>query len=106
MGDKERLLVVEDDPQISRQLKWAFTDEYEVHLAQDAHSALEVLNRKRPPVLTLDLGLPPKPHDSQVGMDLLGKILQLEPGCKVVVVTGNDEHENALQAISHGAWDY
>jgi two-component system NtrC family response regulator len=106
MGDKETLLIVEDDPEISRQLKWALADEYEVHLAQDIHSALEVLNRKKPPVLTLDLGLPPKPHDSEVGIDLLGKILQLEPRCKVVVVTGHNERENALRAISLGAWDY
>jgi two-component system NtrC family response regulator len=106
MGDKEKLLVVEDDPEISRQLKWALADEYEVHLAQDARSALEILKRMKPPVLTLDLGLPPKPHGSEVGMELLGKILQLDHGCKVVVVTGNNERENALQAISHGAWDY
>ena len=106
MSDKEKLLIVEDDPEISRQLKWALADEYEVHLADDERSALEILKRKEPLVVTLDLGLPPKPHDSQVGMELLGKILQLNPGCKVVVVTGNNERENALQAISHGAWDY
>jgi two-component system NtrC family response regulator len=106
MGDKEKLLIVEDDPEISRQLKWALADEYEVHLAQDTRSALEILKRVKPPVITLDLGLPPKPQDSQVGMELLGKILQLEPGSKVVVVTGNNERENALRAISHGAWDY
>jgi two-component system NtrC family response regulator len=106
MDDKGKLLIVEDDPEISRQLKWALAEEYEVHLAQDARSALEILKRVKPPVITLDLGLPPKPQDSQVGMELLGKILQLEPGSKVVVVTGNNERENALRAISHGAWDY
>ena len=77
MSDKEKLLVVEDDPEISRQLKWALADEYEVHLAQDSRSALEILKRMNPRVLTLDLGLPPNPHDSQVGMELLGKILHL-----------------------------
>jgi len=106
MGDKEKLLVVEDDPEISRQLKWALADEYDIHLAQDQRSALEVQKRIKPQVVTLDLGLPPQPQGSQVGMDLLGKILQMEPSSKVVVVTGNDERENALRAISHGAWDY
>jgi two-component system NtrC family response regulator len=106
MSNKEKLLVVEDDPEISRQLKWALADEYEIHMAQDEPSALKILESKKPAVITLDLGLPPKPHDSVVGMELLGKILQLEPGAKVVVITGNDDRENANQAISRGAWDY
>jgi len=106
MGEKEKLMIVEDDPGISRQLKWAFSDEYDVHMAQDTRSALEILKRMKPRVITLDLGLPPHPQDSEVGMELLGRILQLEPASKVVVVTGNNERENALQAISHGAWDY
>jgi two-component system NtrC family response regulator len=95
-----------NDPEISRQLKWALADEYEIHMAQDEPSALKILNNKKPAVITLDLGLPPKPHEPVIGMELLGKILQLEPSAKVIVVTGNDERENAIQAISKGAWDF
>lgn len=106
MSHKGTLLIIEDDPQISSQLKWALVDEYEVHLAKDSPSALKILKRKNPAVVTLDLGLPPKPNDSEIGMDLLGKILQLEPMAKVVVITGNNDRQNAMKAISHGAWDY
>jgi two-component system NtrC family response regulator len=106
MNIKRRLLVVEDDPQISRQLKWALADEYEVFLAEDAASALDILKGKNPPVLTLDLGLPPSPHEVTAGMELLGKVLQLQPLCKVVVVTGDNDRKNAMGAISQGAWDY
>ncbi|MFC1816751.1 PEP-CTERM-box response regulator transcription factor [Thermodesulfobacteriota bacterium] len=106
MKDKDKLLIIEDDAEISQQLKWAFADEYELYLAQETHSALETLKRKRPAVVTLDLGLPPKPDDSVIGMELLGKIIQLEPNAKVVVVTGNNDRENAMKAISRGAWDY
>ena len=106
MKDKDKLLVIEDDAEISQQLKWALADEYELYFAQEAHSALEAVKRKRPAVVTLDLGLPPKPDDSVIGMDLLGKIIQLEPLAKVVVVTGNNDRENAIKAISRGAWDY
>lgn len=106
MSKKEKLLIVEDDPGISRQLKWALADDYEVHQAQDEPSALKIMNSKQPAVVTLDLGLPPKPHDSVVGMGLLGKILQIEPGTKVIVVTGNNDRENAMHAVSRGAWDY
>ena len=106
MSNKEKLLVVEDDEEISRQLKWALAEEYEIHLAQDGPSALQILKSERPAVVSLDLGLPPRPHDSGVGMQLLGKILQSEPSPKVVVVTGNNDRKNAIQAISQGAWDY
>jgi DNA-binding NtrC family response regulator len=106
MSDKEKLLVAEDDQEMARQLKWTLADDYDVHLAQETRSALETLKRTKPPVITLDLGLPPQPKGSQVGMELLGKILQLEPSCKIVAVTGNNECENALLKIGHGVWDY
>jgi two-component system NtrC family response regulator len=67
---------------------------------------LKILEKKNPEVVTLDLGLPPRPHDPVVGMELLGKILQMEPSAKVVVVTGDNDRENAMRAISQGAWDY
>jgi two-component system NtrC family response regulator len=76
MNDKEKLLIIEDDVEISRQLKWALADDYDVHLAQDEPSAMEALRLERPAVVTLDLGLPPKPDEATVGMELLGKILR------------------------------
>jgi two-component system NtrC family response regulator len=106
MSNKEKLLVVEDDPEISRQLKWALAEDYEIHQAQDEPSVLKIMKSKQPAVVTLDLGLPPEPHDSVVGLGLLSKILQIEPGTKVVVVTGNNHRQNAMRAISRGAWDY
>jgi two-component system NtrC family response regulator len=105
-NNKHRLLIVEDDPEISRQLKWALADEYALHFAKDASSAMKIMKRRKPPVVSLDLGLPPNPNDSNVGMELLGRILQVEPNTKVVVVTGNSDRDIALQAIGQGAWDY
>lgn len=106
MTTKEELLIVEDDEQIARQLKWALADEYDIHLADESAAALKIVESKRPAVVTLDLGLPPKPDEAVVGMELLGKILELEPNTKIIVVTGNGERENALRAINKGAWDY
>jgi two-component system NtrC family response regulator len=106
MSAKEKLLIVEDDAQISSQLKWALADDYDVHLANDESSALRILRIKKPAVVTLDLGLPPRPDEAAVGLELLGKILELQPNTKIVVVTGNGERENALRATNQGAWDY
>ncbi|TPW14701.1 MAG: sigma-54 dependent DNA-binding response regulator Fis family protein, partial [Halothiobacillaceae bacterium] len=55
---REILLVVEDNPGLRRQLKWAFPD-HEVVFGEDRPSALKQVELLRPPVVTLDLGLPP-----------------------------------------------
>ncbi|MEJ2430622.1 MAG: PEP-CTERM-box response regulator transcription factor [Deltaproteobacteria bacterium] len=106
MSSKEELLIVEDDEQIARQLKWALAEDYNLHLAQDGQAALKIVQSKKPAVVTLDLGLPPKPDEATVGMEILGKILECEPNTKIIVVTGNGLKENSLRAINRGAWDY
>ena len=55
--DKPRLLIVEDDPGLQRQLKWCF-DQYEVLMASTRSEALVLLRRFEPPVVLQDLGLP------------------------------------------------
>lgn len=99
------LLVVEDDPGLQRQLKWCF-EGYEVLIAGTRDSAIAQLRRYEPHVVTLDLGLPPDPANATEGMLLLGEILKLAPHTKVIVVTGNDDRENAIQAVALGAYDY
>jgi len=99
------LLVIEDDPGLQSQLRWCFED-YDVHIAGDRKSALAALRRFTPPVVTLDLGLPPDPANVEEGMYTLDEILSLAPHTKVIVVTGNDERESALKAIGRGAYDF
>ena len=99
------LLVVEDNPGLQKQLKWAF-EGYEVYIAGDRASAIELLGEHRPRVVTLDLGLPPDPANATEGLQALSEILRLFPHTKVIVVTGNDDRDNALKAISLGAYDF
>jgi two-component system NtrC family response regulator len=99
------LLVVEDNPGIQKQLKWSF-EGYQVAVAGDRESAIKQLQKQPSPVVTLDLGLPPDPANASEGLAALQDILKLAPHTKVIVVTGNDDHENALKAISLGAYDF
>jgi two-component system NtrC family response regulator len=101
----ERLLVVDDDLGIQKQLKWALSG-MDVVFAADRPSAIVQLRRHEPSVVTLDLGLPPDPANASEGLLALKEILTLAPGTKVIVVTGNDDKENALKAIALGAYDY
>lgn len=104
--DKPKILIVEDEEGIRTQMKWALIESYDIFLASDADKAMELMERERPPLVTLDLGLPPQPEGTEEGLNLLGRLLQCEPTTKVVVVTGNPERAAALEAISLGAHDF
>jgi two-component system NtrC family response regulator len=99
------LLVVEDNPGLQKQLKWAF-EGCRVLLAADRATALEQMRLHRPRVVTLDLGLPPDPANAAEGLATLDEILKLAPHTKIIVVTGNDDRQNALKAVSMGAYDF
>jgi len=103
--DVKSLLIVEDDEGLQSQLKWCF-EGYEVHIASDRQEAISMLRRHTPPVVTLDLGLPPDPTNASEGFATLEEITSLLPATKIIVVTGNDDRDNALKAISLGAYDF
>jgi two-component system NtrC family response regulator len=102
---RKTLLIVEDDAGLQSQLRWYFED-YETLVAEDRESALALVRRHEPPVVTLDLGLPPDPANASEGLEALAQILAIAPGTKVVVVTGNDDRDNAVRAIGLGAYDF
>ncbi|WP_218309989.1 PEP-CTERM-box response regulator transcription factor [Alteromonas antoniana] len=101
----DTILVVDDDLGIQKQLKWSLTD-YDVVFADDRASAIAQLRRHEPKVVTLDLGLPPDPANASEGLKALEEIIALAPRTKVIVVTGNNDKENALKAIDLGAYDF
>ncbi len=99
------LMMVEDDIGLQKQMRWSF-DDYNVLFAQDRESALALLRRHEPKVVTLDLGLPPDPDGTSEGFATLEQIVALAPGTKVIVLTGQNDRSNALKAIGAGAYDF
>ncbi len=102
---KPKLLIVEDDLGLQKQLRWCF-DEYEVLMATNRSEALAQLRRHEPPVVLQDLGLPPDPDGVVEGLETLKDILVVAPQTEVIVVTGNHDRENAVKAVSMGAYDF
>ncbi|OYU36977.1 PEP-CTERM-box response regulator transcription factor [Novosphingobium sp. PASSN1] len=100
-----KLLIVEDDPGLQAQLKWAYED-FEVFIAGDRQTALALLRSEEPAVVTLDLGLPPDPDGTSEGFAVLDAIMALKPDTKVIVASGHGARESALRAIQHGAYDF
>ncbi|ANQ86350.1 PEP-CTERM-box response regulator transcription factor [Azoarcus olearius] len=106
MSEKQRLLlIVEDDPALQKQMRWAF-DGFETVVADDRESAIAQLRRYEPAVVTMDLGLPPEPDATTEGFNLLGEMLALAPDTKVIVLTGQHDRENAVRAVGMGAYDF
>ena len=102
---KPKLLIVEDDADLRRQLQWAFS-EYEVVVAGDRVAALSALKAEGPAVVTLDLGLPPDPDGTSEGFATLEAILAHSPATKVIVASGHEARESAQTAIASGAYDF
>jgi two-component system NtrC family response regulator len=100
-----KLMIVEDDKGLQRQLRWAF-EACDVVLAHDQKSAMEVLAAETPPVVILDLGLPPDPDGPTAGLATLESILAAAPTTKVVMMTGQSERAHAVKAIASGAYDF
>jgi two-component system, NtrC family, response regulator len=102
---KPRLLIVEDDEGLQRQLRWAY-DDYDVLVASDRGAAIDIIRAEEPPVVTLDLGLPPDPNGVTEGFATLETILSLKPETKVIVASGHGARDSALRAIASGAYDF
>lgn len=103
---KKKLLVIEDEKSVAKQLRWGLSEEYEVTIASNASQARPFLISGVFPVITLDLGLPPSPDTPEQGFKLLEDIAVIAPHTRVIVITGNTEEENAIQAIALGAVDF
>jgi two-component system NtrC family response regulator len=103
---KPTLLIVDDDEAIRTQMKWALAEDYEVHFAEDRKAAVESFEAHPPAVTLLDLGLPPRPNECDEGFAVLSDILAIDNTAKVIIISGQGEKHNAIQAVGAGAYDF
>src|SRR5437879_7663359 len=103
---KPKMLIVDDDEEIKVQMKWALSQEYDILLAEDRAGAVNLFKSEQPAVTLLDLGLPPRPNDCEEGLAALSDLLAVDNTAKVIMISGQGEKENALQAVGSGAYDF
>lgn len=98
---KARILIVEDDPLISRMYERVFKFEgFDVDLARNGEEGLELLKKSKPKMILLDIMMP-----KMSGIDML-KIVKADPNLKnipVVVLTNLSSVADAEEALKHGA---
>ena len=108
MSNKPLLLIVDDDPLISDALSYAFAAEFDVvtsHARQHCLALLQQL-RQAPQVALVDLGLPPQPHRPDEGFALIGDLLAHAPEMKIIVLSGQNDDDNARHARTLGAIEF
>jgi len=100
------LLLVDDSQEIREQMKWGLKPLYTIFEADTRESAVEILQREKMVLVTLDLGLPPDADGASEGLRALEQLIEINPLVKVVVITGNQDRANALKSIQLGAYDF
>lgn len=102
---KPKLLIIEDDRGLQSQLRWHF-DQYESIIAENRQDAISALRLHEANVVIQDLGLPPDEDGVDEGFKCIQDILRISPNCKIIVMTGKTDHDNALRAVAMGAYDF
>ena len=96
-----RILVIEDDADLSEVYRRILSRVGRVQGCESLGQALEAIQAEAPEVVILDLGLP----DSQ-GLEGLARVRKQAPGAAVVITTGAGDENLAIEALRRGAQDY
>ena len=106
MTDKQCVLIVEDDPGLQKQLKWALKADFDLVFADDREQALEQFDRRQPAVVVHDLGLPPDERGVSEGFASIQAMLQKSPRTRIIIMTGKGDRQDAIELIGLGAHDF
>lgn len=105
-GPGEDILLVEDDPGLQRQMKWALAPHTATVVGTRADALKQFKAHSGFRIVLLDLGLPPDRDGASEGLKALEEILAIRPRTKVIVVSGNADRVNAVKAVGKGAYDF
>lgn len=101
------ILLVEDDHTLRRTLASSLSAQgYRVLQASSRQTALALLPEHPIAVMLLDLGLPPREHNTEEGLAVIRAVSKEMLDIKIIVLTGQDEESAALAAIREGAFDF
>ncbi|HSB75069.1 MAG TPA: response regulator transcription factor [Terriglobales bacterium] len=101
MNDHRRILVVDDEPQITRVLRTSLSSQgYDIRVANDGNTALEILKDWPADLVITDLAMP-----HMDGLELCRK-LRSKSQVPVIVLSVRGEERTKVQALDAGADDY
>jgi DNA-binding NtrC family response regulator len=95
------LFVVDDEDTAREGISLALKKNYQVRGFASAEAALEQMEKQRPDLVLLDIGLP-----GMSGVDALEKIKSLYPEVLVIMITAFEDASTVVSAMKQGAYDY
>lgn len=97
-----RALVVDDDAGVRMVISAMLAESgYQVSVAKDGCQALEQLGSFTPDIVFTDMNMP-----RMGGLEFIVKLKDRVPDTPIVVVSGSDDMQSAIEAIRRGAWEY
>ena len=97
-----KILLIDDEPDIVRVLGISLkADGYEVIPALSGAEGLEAFAREKPQIVITDIKMP-----GMDGIEVLGKIKDLDPDTEVIIITGHGDIDNTIEALKYGASDF
>jgi len=97
-----KVLIADDEEFIRESLSIFLEDEgYIILSAENGHVALEAYIEEKPDIILLDLRMP-----EMSGIDVIPRIKELNDLVPIIVISGNNEINGAVEALRVGAWDY
>ncbi len=100
---KTKIIVVEDDPMYAKLIAYHLDQnpDNEVKIASTGKELLDMLHIVNPDIITLDYSLP-----DMTGMDVFVKIKEFNPDLPVVIISGQEDIDTAVDLLKSGARDY
>jgi two-component system nitrogen regulation response regulator NtrX len=99
---KPRILVIDDDAEIRKSFKMTLEYAgYDVVLAATGEEGVKLVEQEAPDLVFCDIKMP-----GMDGLDVLQKLQHLRDVMPIVVITGNAEIQNAVEATRLGAFDF
>ncbi|TET39713.1 MAG: response regulator [Dehalococcoidia bacterium] len=99
---KDTILVIDDEKAVLDSCSQVLTkDGYRTDTSEDGVSGLQKIREIKPDLVLVDLKMP-----GMSGMELLGKIRDIDPNIVAVVITGYATIESAVEAMKRNAYDF
>ena len=102
MSERETILIIDDEAVIRQSFTYYLEDQdYDIITAENGKLGMELVDREGPNLVLTDLRMP-----EADGLEVLHYVNKNWPDIPVIVISGANKLDDAVQALRLGAWDY